>query len=50
MPTVVQDLRYTYDPVGNITRIADDALPTIVFDKQQVDAGVATTPTTPSTA
>ena len=25
-PTVVQDLRYTYDPVGNITRIEDAAL------------------------
>lgn len=28
-PTVVQDLRYTYDPVGNITRIEDAALQTI---------------------
>jgi RHS repeat-associated protein len=28
--TVVQDLRYTYDPVGNITRIEDAALSTTV--------------------
>jgi RHS repeat-associated protein len=36
-PTVVQDLHYTYDPMGNITRIADAALIT-VFNGQQVDA------------
>jgi RHS repeat-associated protein len=35
-PAVVQDLRYTYDPAGNITRIADDALPMIAHDNQQV--------------
>ncbi|MCG3156422.1 MAG: hypothetical protein DKINENOH_03046 [bacterium] len=29
VPTVVQDLRYTYDPVGNITRIEDAALVTV---------------------
>jgi RHS repeat-associated protein len=35
--TVVQDLHYTYDPVGNITRI-EDAAPKIVFHNgQQVD-------------
>ena len=28
-PTLVQDLRYTYDPVGNITRIEDAALNTV---------------------
>ncbi len=33
----VQDLNYTYDPAGNITRIADDALPTLFFANQQVD-------------
>ena len=32
----VQDLRYTYDPAGNITRIEDAALPTIFHDNQQV--------------
>ena len=32
----VQDLRYTYDPAGNITRITDDALPVIVHGSQQV--------------
>ncbi|MGZ5053532.1 MAG: SpvB/TcaC N-terminal domain-containing protein [Methylobacter sp.] len=33
----VQDMTYTYDPVGNITRVADDALPTLIFANQQVD-------------
>ncbi|WAK00594.1 SpvB/TcaC N-terminal domain-containing protein [Methylobacter sp. YRD-M1] len=33
----VQDLNYTYDPAGNITCIADDALPTLFFDNQTVD-------------
>jgi RHS repeat-associated protein len=33
----VQDLHYTYDPAGNITRIADDALPTLFFANRQVD-------------
>jgi RHS repeat-associated protein len=36
-PGTVQDLHYTYDPAGNITRIADDALKTIFFNGQQVD-------------
>jgi RHS repeat-associated protein len=31
-PAVVQDLRYTYDPAGNITRIEDRALKTIFHD------------------
>jgi RHS repeat-associated protein len=35
-PTIVQGLHYTYDPAGNITRIADVALIT-VFNGQQVD-------------
>ena len=35
--TVVQDLHYTYDPVGNITRLADQALPTLFYDNQQVE-------------
>ena len=35
-PTVVQNLHYTYDPAGNITRIGDAALLT-VFNGQQVD-------------
>jgi len=35
-PAVVQDLRYTYDPVGNITRIEDAALPTIFHNNEQV--------------
>ena len=32
----VQDLSYTYDPAGNITRIEDSALKTISFNQQQV--------------
>jgi RHS repeat-associated protein len=30
--TVVQDLRYTYDPRGNLTHTIDDAQPTIFFN------------------
>jgi len=33
----VQNLRYSYDPVGNITHIRDDAQPTIWFRNQQVE-------------
>lgn len=33
---VVQDLSYTYDPVGNITLIADEAHQTVFHDNQQV--------------
>lgn len=33
----VQDLRYTYDPAGNITRIADASLLTVFHGNQQVD-------------
>jgi RHS repeat-associated protein len=29
-PALVQDLHYTYDPAGNITRIADAALQTVI--------------------
>jgi RHS repeat-associated protein len=36
-PTVVQDLRYTYDPAGNITRIHDGALKTISHNQQSVE-------------
>ena len=36
-PAVVQDLRYTYDPAGNITRIEDAALQTIFHNGQQVE-------------
>ncbi len=35
---VLQDLRYTYDPVGNITEIRDDAFQPTFFQNQQVDA------------
>jgi YD repeat-containing protein len=33
----VQDLRYTYDPAGNITHIQDDAQQTIFFDNKRVE-------------
>jgi RHS repeat-associated protein len=35
---ILQDLRYTYDAVGNITHIQDDAQPTIFYDGQKVEA------------
>src|SRR5207249_7829998 len=34
----VQDLHYTYDPVGNIVRIRDDAQQAIYFRNQRVEA------------
>jgi RHS repeat-associated protein len=34
---VLQDLKYTYDPIGNITYIKDDAMETIFFNNKQVD-------------
>jgi len=36
--TRLQDLHYTYDPVGNITSIADHAQQTVYFDNQVVTA------------
>jgi len=36
-PSTVQDLHYTYDPVGNITRIEDRALNTVFHANQRVD-------------
>ena len=33
----LQDLNYTYDPVGNITQIRDDAQQTIFFRNQRVE-------------
>jgi RHS repeat-associated protein len=33
----LQDLHYTYDPVGNITAIHDDAQQTVYFNNQVVD-------------
>ena len=36
-PGVVQDLRYTYDPVGNITQIVDASLRTVFHDNCRVD-------------
>ena len=47
-PAVVQDLRYTYDPAGNITHIEDAALKTIFHDGKRWSRS-ATTLTTPST-
>lgn len=34
---VLQNLYYTYDPVGNITEILDDAYEPVFFNNQQVD-------------
>jgi RHS repeat-associated protein len=36
-PSVVQDLRHTYDPIGNLTRIEDAALETIIRNGQSVE-------------
>jgi RHS repeat-associated protein len=36
-PAVVQDLRYTYDPAGNITQINDQALKTVFHANQKVE-------------
>ena len=36
-PAVVQDLRYTTDPVSNITRIVDKALAVIFYRNQQIE-------------
>jgi YD repeat-containing protein len=36
--TKLQDLRYTYDPVGNVTHLDDEAVPTVWFDNQVVTA------------
>ena len=34
----LQDLKYSYDPVGNITRIFDNAQKTVFYDGQKVEA------------
>lgn len=36
-PDAVQDLSYTYDPMGNITHIEDDAQDTVFFKNQKVE-------------
>ena len=36
-PTVVQEIQYTYDPMGNITSIKDDALRRVVQNGQTID-------------
>lgn len=36
-PNVLQNLYYTYDPVGNITEILDDAYEPVFFGNQQVE-------------
>jgi hypothetical protein len=35
---ILQDLRYTYDPVGNITRQSDNAQKTVFYGGQQIGA------------
>lgn len=37
--TQVQNLRYTYDPTGNITRIRDDAQQAVFFRNRRVEPG-----------
>ncbi|WP_344928308.1 toxin TcdB middle/N-terminal domain-containing protein, partial [Streptosporangium carneum] len=37
--TRVQDLRYAYDPVGNVTSVRDDALQTLFFRNRVVPPG-----------
>jgi RHS repeat-associated protein len=37
-PGTIQDLRYTYDPIGNITRIEDGALKTVFHANHKIDA------------
>jgi RHS repeat-associated protein len=37
-PAEVQDLRYTYDPIGNIVEIADLSLKTVFHDNHKVDS------------
>jgi RHS repeat-associated protein len=34
---VAQDLNYTYDPSGNITRIRNNALPVLHYNNEQID-------------
>ncbi|HEY6186457.1 MAG TPA: RHS repeat-associated core domain-containing protein [Pyrinomonadaceae bacterium] len=34
----LQDLRYTFDPIGNITEISDEAQPSVIFDNVVVSA------------
>ena len=36
VPAIVQSLNYTYDPVGNITQITDNALASVSYNKQAV--------------
>jgi RHS repeat-associated protein len=35
-PTRIQDLRYTLDPTGNVTRLADEALQRVFYNNEQV--------------
>jgi RHS repeat-associated protein len=35
-PAAVQDLNYTYDPSGNITRIRNDALPVLHYNNERI--------------
>ncbi|HUV01774.1 MAG TPA: RHS repeat-associated core domain-containing protein [Bacteroidales bacterium] len=35
-PAVIQDLHYTYDPVGNIIQINDGALKSVIYNSQEV--------------
>lgn len=41
VPTTVQDLNYTYDPVGNITWLLDNAAAPVYYSNQQVNAAAS---------
>jgi RHS repeat-associated protein len=42
-PGEVQNLRYTFDPVGNITHVRDDAQQTVFFRNRRIDPTAAYT-------
>jgi RHS repeat-associated protein len=43
IPCGLQNLRYTYDPVGNITHIRDNAQQTVYFNNRRVEPSAAYT-------
>src|SRR5690606_25272168 len=34
---LLQDLQYTYDPVGNITQVWDSSIPTVFFGNHKIE-------------
>lgn len=39
----LQDLQYTFDPVGNITHVADKNIPAVFFNNQKIEAAASYT-------